>query len=48
MAELETLILNCYWCQHTDKYRVGKFDQPKCKKCFRFVPKKQKWFVKQK
>lgn len=29
----------CEWCGHTDTYYVDKGDQPKCKKCFRFVKK---------
>ncbi len=36
------LKLHCYWCGLTDTYFVGKFDQPKCNGCGKYVSKKQK------
>ncbi len=29
----------CEWCQHSDKYLVGDYDQPTCNKCSRFIKK---------
>jgi len=37
----ETIKLWCLWCQHIDKYWIAKFDQPRCKKCSRFIPKRR-------
>ena len=34
--------LFCEWCRHTDTYDVTIHNQPKCKKCFRFIPKNPK------
>lgn len=31
----------CPWCNHKDNYSVAKHDQPRCKKCLRFVPKRR-------
>ena len=34
--------LFCYWCGHKDTYLFGKYDQPKCKQCGNYVPKKNR------
>lgn len=43
MTQQDKVELFCEWCGHRDIYFVGVGDQPKCKKCFRFIPKKQKF-----
>ena len=37
----ENIELWCPWCEHKDIYAIAKYDQPRCKKCNKFVPKRR-------
>jgi len=41
-VEKAKIEIYCEWCGHKDKYFCRKEDQPKCKKCLRSIPKKQR------